>query len=570
MGRRCCWIGWLAICYYALHSSHISAHDRIAGRPHATRSEVIARQGMAATSHPLATQVAIDILRRGGSAVDAAIAANATLSVVEPMMCGPGGDLFAILWDAKSKQLYGLNASGRSPYDLTLDHFAAQQLKAIPTRGPLSVSVPGCVDGWFELHGRFGNLPMEQILQPAITYARDGFPVSEQVAFDWEVASRSFRENDASFRAVFTIEGRTPVKGEVVRNLPMAQTLEQLAHDGRDAFYRGPIAQALVSFMQSRGGFFSLRDLADHRSQWVEPVSTNYRGYDVWEIPPNGQGISVLQMLNILEAYDLRRYGFGSKEHVHYFVEAKKLAYEDRAKFYADQDFNRLPVEALISKPYAEQRRKLISDANAALRYEPGDPLLQQGETTYLTVADKDGNMISLIQSTFNGFGSGLVPETLGFALQNRGSQFSLQPDHFNVYAPHKRPFHTIIPAFITKDGQPFMSFGVMGGAMQPQGHVQIIMNIVDFDMNLQEAGDAPRINHEGSSSFTTTMTDGGTVYVESGIPYETVRELMKMGHKVGFSLNSYGGYQAIRLDPKQGVYFGASESRKDGQAAGY
>jgi gamma-glutamyltranspeptidase/glutathione hydrolase len=548
----------------------VFAGDRIVGKPFATRSEVIARNGMAATSQPLATQVAIDILKQGGSAVDAAIAANAVLGLVEPMMDGIGGDLFAIVWDSKSQKLHGLNASGRSPASLTVDHFAEKGLKAVPSVGPLSVSVPGCVDGWFEMHAKFGKLPMKTLLQPAIDYARNGFPVSEQVAFDWDRHGREYAEKDPNFRSVFTIDGKAPAKGEVFRNPGLADAYEKIATGGRDVFYRGEIARTIADFMQKRGGFLAYEDLAEHNSEWVDPVSTNYRGYDVWELPPNGQGISALQILNILEGYDLKKFGFGSPEHVHYFIEAKKLAYEDRAKFYADPAFQKIPVAELISKPYAAKRRSLIFDSKAALRYDAGNPALQQGDTVYLTVADRDGNMISLIQSVASAFGSGLVPDGLGFVLQNRGSGFSLQEGHFNRYAPKKRPFHTIIPAFVTKDGAPFLSFGVMGGAFQPQGHAQIIMNVVDFGMNIQEAGDAPRIDHQGSSTFTTEMKDGGTVSLESGHRYETVRELMKMGHRMTASLGLFGGYQAIMYDAKNEVYYGASESRKDGQASGY
>ena len=477
------------------------AQDRIASKPFATRSEIIARNGMAATSQPLATQVAIEILKQGGTAIDAAIAANAMLGLVEPMMDGVGGDLFAIVWDAKSQKLYGLNASGRSPYALSMDYFKSKGLKAVPSTGPLSVSVPGCVDGWFELHKKFGKLPMTAILKPTIEYARAGYPVSEQVAFDWEFYSRAFRVEQPNFKALYTRDGKVPLKGEIFQNPDLANTLEKIAKGGRDEFYKGDIARTIDAFMKRSGGFLSAKDLADHTSEWVEPVSTNYRGYDVWELPPNGQGIAALQILNILEAYDLKKFGFGSKEHIHYFTEAKKLAYEDRAKFYADQAFNKIPVKTLISKPYASERRKLISDTSAGEHYDAGNPALQLGDTVYLTVADKDGNMISLIQSIAGSFGSGLVPDGLGFLLHNRGAQYSLTENHFNVYAPHKRPFHTIIPAFVTKDGKPFLSFGVMGGAFQPQGHAQIIMNVIDFGMNIQEAGDAPRIDHSGSSS---------------------------------------------------------------------
>jgi gamma-glutamyltranspeptidase/glutathione hydrolase len=548
----------------------LPAVDRITGKNFATRSEVIARNGMAATSQPLATQVALDILKQGGTAVDAAIAANVMLGLVEPVSCGIGGDLFAIVWDAKTQKLYGLNASGRSPYALTLDEFKRRGLKGIPPDGPLPVSVPGCVDGWFELHEKFGKLPMRDVLAPTIRYAREGFPVTELIAYYWERSVPHY-EKSPNFKETFTIDGRAPAKGEIFRNPRLADTLEKIARGGRDEFYKGEIAKSIDAFMKRMGGFLSYRDLAEHSSEWVEPVSTNYRGYDVWELPPNGQGIAVLQMLNILEAYDFSKIGFGSPEHVHYFVEAKKLAFEDRAKFYADPAFNKIPVQQLISKPYAAERRKLIDPRRAARSYEAGNPALKTGDTIYLTVADKDGNMVSLIQSNYRGMGSGMVPDGLGFMLQDRGELFTLEEGRFNTYAPHKRPFHTIIPGFITKDGKPFLSFGVMGGEFQPLGHVQIVMNIIDFGMNIQEAGDAPRISHTGSSEPTgERMTDGGTVSLESGFPAETVRELMKMGHRIGNDVGGYGGYQAIMYDAASGVYFGASESRKDGQAAGY
>lgn len=561
----------LAVFLVALLMCDTPAQDRIASRGFATRSEVLARQGMVATSQPLATQAALDILRQGGSAVDAAIAANAVLGVVEPMMDGVGGDLFAIIWDAKEKRLHGLNASGRSPESLTPEIFRARGLKSIPGNGPLSISVPGCVDGWDAMHRKFGKLPWATILRPAIDYARDGFPVSEQVAFDWEFYGRGYRDQSAGFRQVYTIDGKIPVKGDIFRNPLLAATLAKIAQGGRDVFYQGEIAKAIDAYCRREGCFLTTRDLAAHTSDWVEPVSTSYRGYDVWELPPNGQGVTALQMLNILEGYDLKKFGFGSREHIHYFVEAKKLAYEDRAKFYADPAFNRLPLKGLLSKEYAAERRKLISDSRAGVGYEPGNPALQQGETVYLTVADREGNMVSLIQSVASSFGSGMAPDGLGFVLHNRGASYTLEAGHYNTYAPRKRPFHTIIPAFMTRDGEPFLSFGVMGGAFQPLGHVQIVTNIVDFGMNIQEAGDAPRIDHSGSSMPTgSRAVDGGQILLESGHSYETIRELMKMGHKVGFSLGLYGGYQAIRFDPKLRVYYGASESRKDGQAAGY
>ena len=525
---------------------------------------------MAATSQPLATQIALDILKQGGNAIDAAIAANAAQGLMEPTSNGIGGDLFAIVWHNESQKLYGLNASGRSPRSLTLEEFKKRGLTKVPSHGPLPVSVPGCVDGWFELHEKFGSMPMEQILAPAIRYAREGFPVTELIAFSWE---RSIRVQEIwpGFRETYMPGGRAPRKGEIFKNPMLANTLEKIARGGRDVFYRGEIARVIDVFMKREGGYLSYEDLDSHTSDWVEPVSTDYRGYTVWELPPNGQGIAALQILNILEGYDLRSMGFGSKEYVHYFVEAKKLAFEDRAKFYADSAFNDIPTKTLISKNYAAQRRRLIDPRRASMSYPPGDPVLEKGDTIYLTVADKDRNMVSLIQSNYHGFGSGMCPDGLGFNLQDRGESFNLEEGHFNSYAPGKRPFHTIIPAFITRNGKPYVSFGVMGGATQPQAHAQIVINLVDFDMNLQEAGDAPRILHNGSSQPTgEKMTDGGQVYLETGFPYESIRQLIKMGHKVGYKVGSFGGYQAILYDAKNDVYYGASESRKDGQAAGY
>ena len=548
----------------------MQAQDRLTGRPFATRSEVIARNGMAATSQPLATQTALRILREGGNAVDAAIAANAVLGLVEPTGNGIGGDLFAIVWAAETRDLYGLNASGRSPRSLTLEEFRNRGLEKIPAYGPLPVSVPGAVDGWFELHGRFGRLPMEQILAPAIQYAREGFPVSEVIAAAWNGGAQNLQQWPG-FAEVFMPGGHAPVKGEIFRNPLLANTLEAIARDGRDVFYKGHIARAIDAYMRRVGGFLSYEDLAAHTSEWVDPVSTTYRGYTVWELPPNGQGIAALQMLNILEGYDIAAMGFGSPEYLHVLTEAKKLAFEDRAKYYADPDFNDIPVEWLISKEYANLRRSFIDLNRAATEYEAGDPILNNGETIYLTTADSEGNMVSLIQSNYRGLGSGMTPDGLGFILQDRGELFTLQEGHFNTYEPGKRPFHTIIPAFVTKDSEPFMSFGVMGGAMQPQGHVQILVNIIDFGMNLQEAGDAPRMRHTGSSQPTgEVMTDGGVLNLESGFMPETLQALTALGHTIRRTRGGYGGYQAIMWDAMNRVYFGASESRKDGQAAGY
>lgn len=547
------------------------AADRITGKTFATRSEVIASHGMVASSHPLATQIGLQILKDGGSAVDAAIATNAALGLMEPTGNGIGGDLFAIVWDAESQQLYGLNASGRSPMSLSLDWFIENGYESIPPEGPLPVSVPGSVDGWFELHARFGKLPMATVLQPTIDYARNGHPVAELIAYYWDRNARVLLEIPG-FREQFTIDGRAPRKGEMWRNPNLASTLERIAREGRDVFYRGDIARTIGEFIQANGGFLSYEDMAAHTSEWVEPVSTNYRGYDVWELPPSGQGIAALQILNLMEPYDIAAMGFGSADYIHLFTEAKKLAYEDRARFYADMAFADVPVDELISKAYASERGQLLDMKRATRSYPHGDPeKLKDGDTIYLATADAAGNMVSLIQSNFRGMGSGMAPPGMGFILQDRGELFSLDPDHPNAFEPGKRPFHTIIPAFVTRQGQPWLSFGVMGGAMQPQGHVQILVNLIDFGMNLQEAGDAPRIYHAGSSEPTgEVMTDGGVLNLETGFDYEVIRELEGRGHSVEFARGPYGGYQAILRDHEHGVYVGASESRKDGQAAGY
>lgn len=545
-------------------------YDRVMGRTLASRSEVIAVHGMAATSQPLATQVALDILQAGGSAVDAAIAANAALGLMEPTGNGIGGDLFAIVWDAEKQELTGLNASGRAPKAMTIDYFREHGLDKIPPYGPLPVSVPGAVDGWFALHGRYGRLPIQDILAPAIRYAREGFPVSEVIAY-YMARSKERLGQYPGFAETYMPNGDMPKKGEIFRNPRLANTLEAIAEKGRDEFYKGDIARKIDAYMAEQGGLLAYEDLAAHKSEWVTPVSTNYRGWDVYELPPNGQGIAALEILNILEGFDIRAMGFGSAEYVHTFVEAKKLAFEDRAKYYADMDFVDVPVARLISKDYADERRRLISPDKASLSLPAGDAKLEAGDTIYLTVADDDGNMVSLIQSNYRGMGSGMTPGDLGFVLQDRAELFSLDETHANALRGGKRPFHTIIPAFVMKDGKPLMSFGVMGGAMQPQGHAQIIVNLVDFGMNLQEAGDAARINHTGSSQPTgTTMSDGGVVHLESTFSEATREALKKKGHVLGESDGSFGGYQAILYDEEQGVYYGASEVRKDGQAAGY
>ena len=547
----------------------LCAQDRITGKAFAGRSEVIAANGMVATSHPLASQIGLQILKDGGNAIDAAIAANAALGLMEPTGCGIGGDLFAIVWDAKSQRLYGLNASGRSPKSLSLSYFKENNMDKIPALGPLPVSVPGTVDGWFELHSKFGTLPMPKILQPAIDYAENGFPLTELIAYYWGRAVPYYiSKGFPNIEETYTVDGKTPEKGDVFKNPYLADTYEKLAKQGRKVFYEGEIAKTIADFIQTQGGFLNVEDFAIHKSEWVEPVSVSYRGYDVWELPPNGQGIAALQMLNIIEQFPIAEYGYGSVEHIHIVTEAKKLAFEDRAKYYADPIFVDIPLQWLLSKDYAQQRANEI-DLQRAGKYTAGT--ISNGETIYLTTADKWGNMVSLIQSNYRGMGSGMVPPKLGFMLQDRGELFSLEEGHANVYAPGKRPFHTIIPAFVTKDGKPFMSFGVMGGDFQPQGHAQIIMNVIDFGMNVQEAGDAPRMEHTGSSTPTGNAAAGrGTINLESGLmDYETIRTLSRMGHTVGTN-GYYGGYQAILYDAEKKVYIGASESRKDGQVVGY
>ena len=604
----------------ALCGSALAQIDRITGKPFATRSEVLGRHGMVCTSVPAATQVGLDILKRGGSAVDAAIAANATLGLMEPVSNGIGGDLFAIVYSAKENKLYGINGSGRSPLGLNYDQMKAELdklgRKTIPPRGMLPISVPGCVDAWSELHKKFGKLKLSDDLAPAAKYADEGFPVTELIAFYWHFAPEIYKDSPGAFLETYTVDGkgRTPAKGEIFKNPALAKTLRLIGEKGRDVFYKGEIADRIDKFMRENGGFLRKADFEKHTSTWVDPVSTNYRGYDVFELPPNGQGIAALQILNILEGFDLKAMGRNSAETLHAMIEAKKLAWADRAKFYADPEFATIPLAQLISKQYAAERRKLIDPNHAAKTVAPGNPNAAQsskardtsisglvakiengqdvrwphrvraglasdarvtddGDTIYMCTADDEGNMVSLIQSNYRGMGSGIVVPGLGFMFQDRGELFSMEQGHANVYAPGKRPFHTIIPGFVMKDGKPWEAFGVMGGGMQPQGHVQVLTNQIDFGLNVQEAGDASRWQHEGDNEPTgEKMEKGGYVEVESGIPYEVVRELEKRGHDMRFDVGGYGGYQAIKVEMHDGlrVYIGASESRKDGQAAGY
>ncbi len=547
------------------------AADRPEGRSFATRSVVYAKHGMVAAAHPLAVDIGLAVLSDGGAAVDAAIAVNAALAFMEPTSCGLGGDLFAMVWDPSTETLHGLNGSGRAPAALSADQVPAEPDGTIPVYSPYAWTVPGTVDGWFELHERFGVLPMSRLLRPTIEAAREGAPVPRVIAGSWARGAARFAEMPG-FAEVFMPGGRAPAEGELFANPALAATLERVAEGGRDAFYGGETARALIAFSDEFGGFFSVEDLADHTSEWVEPVSTGYRGWTLWELPPNGQGIAALQILNLIEPYDVAAMGRDNPDFWHLLVEAKKIAYADRARYYADPAFNELPVAELISEKYAAERAKLIDMQRAARSVVPGNPALGHGDTTFLVAADASGQMVSLIQSNYTGFGSGYVVPSLGFGIQDRGALFSLDPEHPNFLEPGKRPFHTIIPAFLGEHGAPDMAFGVMGGDMQPQGHVQIVVNLVDFGMDLQEAGDAPRFHHTDSSEPTgTVMTDGGVLHLESGVSAEIRRELMRRGHRiVEITPVVFGGYQAIRRDPDSGVYAGATESRKDGMAAGY
>ncbi|WP_128893133.1 gamma-glutamyltransferase [Erythrobacter sp. HKB08] len=566
-------------------SETIGAGGRPIGKDWA-RSPVIAQHGMAATAHPLATQIALDILKGGGNAVDAAIAANAALGLMEPTGNGIGGDLFAIIYDPKTDKLYGINGSGRSPKGQTLEQLKEKlgDADALPPVGPLPVTIPGTVDAWFEMSERFGSKPMSEVLVPTVRYAREGHPVAPVIAMYLDRSLRAYTANEERYgfdfsnaRATWFADG-APEAGEIFKNPDLANTLETIGEQGRDAFYKGDLAEVMVDYLQRQGSAFSLEDFAAHESEWVEPACVSYRkGYELCELPPNTQGFAALQMVNILKNIDLAQWDRGSPEVIHYITEAKRLAYADVARFYADPDFAPLPME-LLSEEYGRERFALIDPARATPEFGPGEPKLEgPGDTTYLTVADKDGLMVSLIQSNYRGMGGGLTPDGLGFMFQDRGELFSLDPAHPNAYEPGKRPFHTIIPAFVKKDGKPYMTLGLMGGGMQPQGHVQVLINIVDYGMNLQEAGDAARINHDGGRQPTEALTGPsadplGTLFVEPGIPAATIEKLRAMGHKVEVIDNGimFGGYQAIARDPETGVMTGATEMRKDGQAQGF
>jgi gamma-glutamyltranspeptidase/glutathione hydrolase len=577
----------MAIGFTQAHGQ-VSRGDRYSGAPWATRSPVVGQHGMVATEQPLASLAAIDILRDGGSAVDAAIAANACIGLMQPVLNGIGGDLYAIVWDPKTKRLYGYNGSGRAPMGRDLARMQAEVEAAwkragkpprahIPPHGSLSVTVPGTVDAWYALHTKFGRLPMAEDLAPAISYAAHGFPVTQLVAQYWKINMALFEKNKGlieeldNARATYTPGGHTPEDGEVFKNPDLARTLARIAGGGRDVFYKGDIAHAMDAYFKRIGGDLRYEDFAAHHGDWVTPLSVNYRGYDVHELPPNGQGAAALEMLQLLKGYDLKKMGAGSADTLAAMFEAKRLAYEDLAKWYADPAFVHVPMKGLLSDAYADERRKLIDLAHANPDFGPGDPRLHDGDTIYLAAADKDGMMVSLIQSNYRGMGSGLVPDHLGFMFQDRGELFSLDSNAANVYAPGKRPFHTIIPGFVTKDGQPFMAFGLMGGDMQAQGHVQVLTDIIDFGMNIQEAGDAARWRHYGTAEVTGEPAEGvGTIEMETGFDPAVKADLEKRGFKLAPGAGGFGGYQAILWDAKHGVYWGASEMRKDGAALGY
>ncbi len=534
----------------------VAGHDRNARSVKGTRSPVLARNGMVATSQPLATAAGLRILQQGGNAIDAAIAAAAVLNVVEPHMTGIGGDAFAIVYWSKTGELTGLNASGRAPAAMTLDYMKKKGYSSMPDSGPDAITVPGAFDGWFSLHQKFGKLKLSDVMAPAIEYAEQGFPVSEIISNQWQAtAGRLMRDEWA--KKTFLPDGHPLQQGEIFYNRNLAATFRKLAAGGRDAFYKGEIAEKIVKAIRDKGGVMAMEDLAGHKSEWVKPISVNYKGYDLYELPPNGQGMAALQMLNILEGFDLKNIGHNSAEYLHLLVEAKKLAFADRARYIADPEFAKIPIEKLLSKPYAAERRKLIDRERAQAEYEPGNA--EQTDTIYLTVVDKDHNAVSFINSIFDLFGSGIVAGDTGIMLHNRGAGFSLNPASWNRVEGRKRPFHTIIPAFVMKDGRPFWSFGVMGGDNQPQAHAQVFLNMIEFGMNVQESGEAARFRHTG-----------GRLGLESAIGADVRRLLAIKGHTVVNMIDSYGGYQGILIDGKTGALMGGSDPRKDGCAMGW
>ena len=530
--------------------------------PRATRSIVRAQHGMVASSQPLASQVGLDVLKRGGNAVDAAIAMAAVLNVTEPMMTGIGGDMFALVYWARTKELKGLNGSGRAPKALSLDYFAKNNIKTMPQTGMGSITVPGAFDGWVTLRDKYGTMKLTDLLAPAIEYAEHGFPVMEKASEDWDAEVRKLSRTSAA-ATNYLVDGRAPRPGEIFRQQNLARTFRTLAEGGRDAFYKGPVGQAIVDYMKANGGFITMEDLGATKADWVEPISTNYRGYQIYEMPPNGQGITALIALNILEGFDLAALRSDPSQFYHTLIEATKLAFADRNRYIADPAVAKVPVAELLSKEYATKRRGLI-DPHKALDSPPAGEVNMGSDTTYLTVIDKDGNAVSFINSLFDAFGSGIVAGDTGIVFQNRGSAFSLDPKHPNAIAPGKRPFHTLIPAMVFKDNQLYMSFGVMGGAIQPQGHVQVLVNLIDLKMSLQEAIDAPRYRF---------MTGRG-VLMEDELGSGIIDQLLKLGHvrakPPGVLRSSMGGGQAIMVDPVNRTLMGASDPRKDGMALGY
>jgi gamma-glutamyltranspeptidase / glutathione hydrolase len=545
----------LPVCLTLL-GEFIMAGDRPAGVPNQTRSVVLATHGMVATSQPLAAQAGIRILQQNGNAIDAAVATAAVLNVVEPMSTGIGGDVFAMVYIAKTEELIGLNGSGRSGYAASIDFFTRQATNAMPTTGVHSVTIPGALDGWETLLKKYGTMSLAQVLQPAIQYAENGFPVSEIIALDWQHSVDLLKKHPHAART-YLIDGRAPRTGEIFTQPNLARTLKTVASFGISAFYRGEIAEKIVASLKELGGLLTREDFADHHSTWVKPVSATYRGVRLYELPPNGQGIATLEMLNILEGFNLQSLGHNSAEYLHLLIEAKKLAFADRDAYYADPEKAKVPVERLISKEYADKQRKRISPDKAARSVLPG--LSEQSDTAYLTVVDKNRNCVSFINSLFHGFGSGIVAGDTGICLQNRGALFSLDPKHPNRLEAHKRPLHTIIPAMAFKNEKPWLIFGVMGGDMQPQGHVQVLINMVDFGMNVQLAGEVARFRDSEEG-----------VALEAEINAEVRRKLIEKGHKIIWSVGEFGGYQAIMIDPNSGVLAGGSDPRKDGGAVGW
>jgi gamma-glutamyltranspeptidase/glutathione hydrolase len=576
--------GWINPSFAEKADPGFGRGDRVSGQIWASRSPVVAPHGAAATAHPLATQIAIDVLKKGGSAVDAAIAANAALGLLEPVSNGMGGDLFAIVWDPKTKKLYGYNGSGRSAKGLSLAELrkvaaAKGNPEHIPSYGVASVTVPGTVDAWFALHERFGKLPMKDLLAPAIQYAEEGAPVPQTIAAYYAGSQRALEraykngvlEEIDNARKTWWPEGKPPAENSLFKNPDLARTLRLIAEGGRDEFYKGRIARTIDAYFKRIHGWLRYEDFAAHHGEWTEPLCVPYRSVQVCELGPNTQGVAALQMLQILEGFDLKSMGFLSADSLHVQIEAKRLAFEDRARLYADPSYSKIDIRKLLDPAYAAKRRALIKMDHAMERVPLGMAPPAQGDTTYFTTADKDGMMVSIIQSNYRGMGSGLVADGLGFMFQDRGELFALQKGQANTYAPGKRPFHTIIPAFALKDGQPWLAFGVMGGDMQPQGHVQIIVNLIDYGLDLQAAGDAARWHHEGSSEPTGEGQQGqGWVRLESGVPAAVRAELERRGHVLKEADGGFGGYQAIMRDAAHGTYVAASEMRKDGAADGY